>query len=54
MTNYIGLDHHRKFTQVAVVDETDNMILEQRMVNTEDAIKGSLARDCSGPNESSR
>jgi transposase len=43
MTNYIGLDHHRKFTQVAVVDEADRLILERRIPNTEGAIQALLA-----------
>jgi transposase len=42
--NYIGLDHHRKFTQVAVVNELDTVILECRISNTEEAIKALLGR----------
>lgn len=41
---YIGLDHHRKFTQVAVVDESDGVIFEARMNNTEEAIRNLLER----------
>ena len=44
MTNYIGLDHHRKFTQVAVVDERDAMVLECKMPNTPEAVKTMLSR----------
>jgi len=44
MTNYIGLDHHRKFTQVAVVDETDAVILECKMANTIEAVTALLSR----------
>lgn len=50
MTNYIGLDHHRKFTQVAVVDETDAVILECRMLNTLEAVKAVLDR-LTGPTQ---
>ena len=44
MTNYIGLDHHRKFTQVAVVDDQDVVILEMRMANTEQSVDELLKR----------
>lgn len=44
MTNYIGLDYHRKFTQVAVVDEVDTVVLECRMSNTREAVKEMLGR----------
>lgn len=44
MTNYIGLDHHRKFTQVAVVDETDAAVLECKMPNTLEAVSAMLGR----------
>jgi transposase len=44
MTNYIGLDHHRKFTQVAVVDETDAVVLECKMPNTLEAVSAMLGR----------
>jgi transposase len=44
MTNYIGLDHHRKFTQVAVVNESDDVVLECRMPNTLEAVKALLER----------
>jgi len=46
--NYIGLDHHRKFTQVAVVNEADAVVLECRMLNTVEAVKALLGR-LSGP-----
>lgn len=41
---YIGLDHHRKFTQLAVVGEQDELIFEARLGNTEEAIKAVLDR----------
>jgi transposase len=44
MTNYIGLDHHRKFTQVAVVDDTDQVILECRIPNTLEAVESLINR----------
>ncbi len=44
MTNYIGLDHHRKFTQVAVVDETDAVVLECKIPNTAEAVNAVLKR----------
>jgi len=44
MTNYIGLDHHRKFTQVAVVDEVDAVVLECKMPNTLEAVDRMLER----------
>lgn len=50
MTNYIGLDHHRKFTQVAVVNGADQVVLECRMPNTEEAINNLLSQ-LPGPNE---
>jgi transposase len=42
--HYIGLDHHRKFTQVAVVNESDQVVLECRMLNTLEAVKALLGR----------
>jgi transposase len=42
--HYIGLDHHRKFTQVAVVDSDDAVVLEMRMPNSLEAIEDLLKR----------
>jgi transposase len=42
--HYIGLDHHRKFTQVAVVNSDDAIVLEMRMPNTLEAIEDLLKR----------
>lgn len=44
MTNYIGLDHHRKFTQVAVVNEADAVLLECKIPNTLEAVTAMLRR----------
>jgi len=48
--NYIGLDHHRKFTQVVVIDELDAVVLQCRMPNTLEAVKNVLDR-LSGPSK---
>jgi transposase len=42
--HYIGLDHHRKFTQVAVIDSDDAVVLEMRMPNTLEAVQDLLSR----------
>ena len=42
--HYIGLDHHRKYTQVAVINESDQIVLECRMPNTLEAVKELLGR----------
>jgi transposase len=42
--HYIGLDHHRKFTQVAVVDSSDAVIFEGRIANTLEAVKALVHR----------
>lgn len=48
MTNYIGLDHHRRFTQVAIIDDNDGVVYEGRMLNTEEGVKEVVDRAGAG------
>jgi transposase len=48
MANYIGLDHHQRFTQVAVVNDNDEIVLECRVANTEEALQR-LVEPLKGP-----
>jgi transposase len=50
MTNYIGLDHHRKYTHVAVINDTDQVVLECRIQNTLEAVQELMNR-LSGPSK---
>lgn len=46
--HYIGLDHHRKFTQVAILNEADQVVVECRLQNTFEAVQ-SLLKQVNGP-----